>query len=422
MAKTRANPRGAPKRGGAKRKEHKLIQLTAPQEDFFSSKAKYSAFVGGIGSGKSWVGAAKVLSMPAGSRGMIIAPSYKLLTDATLSTFLDCQEKIFGSAGVVKDFNKSEMRMWLSNGVEILWRSADQPELLRGPSIDWLWGDEAAYFSEAAWDVGIGRLRGGKGPHQAWITTTPNGRSGSWVYTTFVEDAKSAPEGLYHLTTAPTSSNHHLPTGYLEGLEAKYSSHQQAQELHGEFIDSGNTRIKAEWLRKTTHQPQGRRIGAVDLAISTKDRADFTAMVGIIRGRDSGHVFAAKRHKLPFHQSMEEIAQWCLANRIAELRVEDVAFQKAAVQALQRRMRGTGVVVRPVRPKGNKLARFLPAEAEIEQGVLTFSPALPPEFFDELLSFTGTKLDKHDDWPDALAYAAEGSARAGGMVDAGLLL
>jgi predicted phage terminase large subunit-like protein len=407
----------SPKTTATKKPVHRNIEvkLSDPQRTFLLSKQKFSAFVGGIGSGKSWVGVLKVLAMPGKSRGMIIAPTYKVLMDATLATFWSVIDHSFGDReDFVAEFNKSEMRMVLKNGTEILLRSAENPDNLRGPSLDWIYLDEAAYISEDVWDVAIGRLRGPVGPHQAWITTTPNGRRTSWIWRTFADDPDP---DLYEMVHAPTSSNKFVPESYLQSTAKKYSSRQAAQELEGQFLDVEGSRVPAEWVRRTHHAPDGRVVVGVDLAISTRERADYTAMVAVVDCK-TPYVCGASRHKLPFEQSMNEIVRWCLRVGAREVRVEAVAYQMSAVQTLQSRLREHGIVVRAVRPQGDKLSRFLPVEAMIESGLLTFSPAIPEEFFDELCGFTG-KNDPHDDYVDALVYACGiGAKRKGGFVDA----
>ena len=393
----------------------KKPSLTAPQYEFFHSQAKYSAFVGGIGSGKSWVGVMKVLAMPNQSRGMIIAPTYKMLTDATMATFWAVVDSLFEDRDqCVAEFNKSEMRMVLRNGVEILWRSAENPDNLRGPSLDWVYVDEGAFVSESVWDVAIGRLRGTVGPHKAWITTTPNGRTTSWIWRTFVDGDKN--EALYSLVQSSTATNTFLPEGYVDGLANKYSSRQAAQELEGEFLDVEGARIRTEWIRKTHERPSGRVVVGVDLAISTRERADYTALVAVVESSNP-HVVAAARWKLPFESNINAIAKWVLDQGATEVRVEAVAFQMAAVQTLQSRLREHGITVRAVKPQGDKLSRFMPVEAMIESGSLSFSRAIPQDFFDELVAFTG-KNDPHDDYVDALVYACGvGAKRRGGFRD-----
>lgn len=395
------------------------LDLSDPQNEFLLSKARFLAYVGGYGSGKSFIGCVRVLLMPAGSRGMILAPSYGTLKDATLKTFWDVLEIMGLPREYVVEFNKTEMRMMLANGTEILWRSADYPDSLRGPSLDWCYLDEGAYIQREAWDIAVSRLRGSVGPHVAWITSTPNGKA-NWLYKLWVEQASTIADHdkKYHLVSAPTWSNKHLPEGYMDNADG-LSDLKRAQEYGGEFHDMSEARLRREWLRFIRDIPKGPVTVGVDLASSTSAKADYTAMVAVVNGKHRQHVVDSARHKLPFSESTEAIADFCIRNKARIVYVESVQYQIAAVQTLSQMLRKHGIIVKAVRPTGNKLQRFLPIEALIQQGLITFSEALIREFIEELLAFTGTKSDVHDDMVDALVYACGGGGpkQSGGVRD-----
>ena len=58
--------------------------------------------------------------------GVVTAPTYTMLQDATLRTFFDI------GGDLVTDYNKNEHRATMVNGSEVLFRSADNPDRLRG--------------------------------------------------------------------------------------------------------------------------------------------------------------------------------------------------------------------------------------------------------------------------------------------------
>lgn len=201
---------------------------------FVQSEEHFSAFVGGIGSGKSYAGCARALKasygrvgtkkIPAPNVGMITAPTYPMLRDSTLRTFLE----IAGSR--VVDFLRSEMIAILENGSEILFRSADDPEHLRGPNISWWYGDEAALYTKMAWNIGIGRLRQFGRQGFAWLTTTPKGRD--WIYKQFA----LAEHPDYRLIRARTTDNRYLDEGFVASLREAYAGDFALQELDAEFV------------------------------------------------------------------------------------------------------------------------------------------------------------------------------------------
>ena len=153
-----------------------MIQVTTPlpaQTAFWNSQARHRFFIGGIGSGKTLAGCIEILRQPEGTFGTVIAPTYPMLRDATMLTFF---EK-FGQA--VESHNKSEGVTVLRNGTTVFWRSADKPDSLRGPNLNWFYLDEADYMDGATWDVMLGRIR--RDPTKCWGTTSPNGDT-NWVY------------------------------------------------------------------------------------------------------------------------------------------------------------------------------------------------------------------------------------------------
>src|SRR5207302_3779366 len=114
---------------------------------------------------------------------LVVAPTYGMLSDSSFRTFLSlAQELGIVGAGEVKRSPPPAIR--LATGAEVLFRSADDPDRLRGPNLSGIWMDEASLMSLDAFNVAIGRLR--EGGEQGWLssTFTPKGR-GHWTYETF---------------------------------------------------------------------------------------------------------------------------------------------------------------------------------------------------------------------------------------------
>jgi predicted phage terminase large subunit-like protein len=86
-------------------------------------------------------------------------------------------------------------------------------------------------------------------------------------------------------------------------------------------------------------------------------------------------------------------------------RVVSVESNQAQTWMVQELKRNTRMNVVGVRADRDKVVRFQPVEARYEQGLIYHVPHLNPDFVEELLNFTGTPQDKHDDFVDALAHA-----------------
>lgn len=231
------------------------LGLAQKQMAFVVSRQHYLGFIGGIGSGKTYAGCIRAL-MAAGGQvgdqriktpnlGVITAPTYPMLRDATLRTFFE----VAGNA--VEDYNKSEGLVRLINGSEILFRSTEHYERLRGPSATWWFGDEAAMYHATVWKIMVGRLRQYGQHGYAWITTSPKGRN--WIWTRFLRD--NLLNQNYALIKASTRDNVHLSLDFIESLYNEYSGDFALQELEGEFIAFEGL-IYSEFQRDI-HMPQG---------------------------------------------------------------------------------------------------------------------------------------------------------------------
>ncbi len=189
------------------------IKLYDAQDDFVNDPRRFSCFIGGVGSGKTVAGAARAISAAMGdingakiktpNTGMITAPTYNILRDATIPTFRELAGDL-----IVKMNTSNPIKALLSNGSEIYFRSAHNPENLRGPSISWWWGDEAALYGRKTWHIMIGRLRQFGKPGYAWLTTTPKGRN--WIYQEFLGKERAN----YTLFKAATRQNPFIDLEY----------------------------------------------------------------------------------------------------------------------------------------------------------------------------------------------------------------
>jgi PBSX family phage terminase large subunit len=359
---------------------------TKPQRGFITSTARNSAFIGGIGSGKTRASVIKAISMPPNTVGMLVAPTFGMLRDTVIRTFAEIATR---APHIVRKFNQSELHATLFDGKEILFRSADNPERLRGPNLGWAGLDEAALMNRNALDIMLGRLR--LEPGNMWFTTTPKGRN-HWLHE-YIET------GNVEVHRSRTMDNPHLPQAYIDSLKSQYSSAFYAQEVLGEFVDMGGTRVKREWLR--TGEPPSvfdRITMGVDLAISTKSDADYTAavVVGTLAGRT--WILAAEHVRTGFHGVLNFVTSLAERWNPTIVAIESVQYQAAVVEEL---LRSTNLPIQAVRPDRDKITRFLPLEARYEQGLVYHAPGLIA-YTDEVLSFPA---GAHDDLVDAAAYA-----------------
>ncbi len=218
------------------------LTLHPRQAEFVVTPARFAFYVGGVGAGKTYAGAARavryILDQP-GSLGLIGAPTYPMLRDATSRTFFELLERVGYAPGWVANpraepqegtyvYNKSEGHLRLPHGTEVLFRSLDEPDRVRGLSLAWFWLDEAALCGYRAWQLLKGRLRQRGYETAGWATGTPRGRDG------FYRDFELAPRDGHRLFRAATHANAaNLPAHYVDDLG--YTGAFYDQEVLGLF-------------------------------------------------------------------------------------------------------------------------------------------------------------------------------------------
>lgn len=262
------------------------------QAAFRTSAALYRGFVGGIGSGKSWVGAYDLLRRAGARPGltyMITAPTYKMLTDSTARSFLSIAREM----QFLRHFHRSDMIAFVgapgSRGSEILLRSTEDPDRLRGPNLSGVWMDEASGSKKESYEVLIGRLR--EGGKQGWLssTFTPKGLS-HWTYEIF---GKGKPP-LVELFHSRTRDNPFLPANFDEPLRQQYSGLLAQQELEGQFVNVEGAEWPAEYFPDSIwfdRWPEPvLRVLALDPSKGKGEGGDYSAFVLAALTKD-GHIW-----------------------------------------------------------------------------------------------------------------------------------
>ena len=271
------------------------VQVAYPkQHNFVVDTNHFAALVAGIGAGKTHAGTERALlaaygcigatDIPTPNTGVVTAPTYRMLQDATLETF----REILGPRWHDVDFNKSEFRMTFPNGSKILFRSAEHPDRLRGPTITWWYGDEAALYRERVWRIMVGRLRQFGQLGYSWLTTTPRGKD--WIYKLFAFN----PRPGYRLHRATSADNIHLAREIITEWESTYSGDELEQELMGKFIS--NTGLVYFAFDYDTHVLSDAPTKDYTHTIAGVDWGDASPSVMLVGGTYGGddHVYIAE--------------------------------------------------------------------------------------------------------------------------------
>lgn len=386
-------------------------KVTPKQLAFLTLGTRFSAFVGGRGSGKTVAGTLKAIDHAGRARctGVVISPTYGNLEDINMPAFLAQAEP----GDIVESFNRSRHSAHLRNGSIVHFRSADNPDFMRGLSVSWAWLDEAAMLDEYTWRVILPALREGGRPGPLWITTTPRGKN--WIWNRFAakpdenDEQRVRREARYGLVHAHTRDNLFLAADIVSDLEEDYGvSWFARQELAGEFCDPEGTLFRREWFKIVDRAPEfARTYRGWDLALSTKDAADFTAGVklGVTPEQDI-YVLDVQHWKAEWPDSRKRVMSVADTDGAGtQLGIESVAFQLAAIQELHREPTMSRYAMQPVKTERDKLSYALPIASKAQAGkVYVVRGAWNAKFLDEVCSFTGDGKT-HDDQVDGLTIA-----------------
>lgn len=183
------------------------------------------------------------------------------------------------------------------------------------------------------------------------------------------------------------------------------------QEFLQKIVNVTNPVIRKEWLRYYDHLPDRQKgvefqraaIG-VDLAISQKESADYTAMVGArlykVNGKIKIFIFPMVINERLSSLQAEKMAS-SFANQVghhdkAHIFIEKVAYQASLIE----RLRAQGIYAEGVDVHwGDKRARLETVSPLIESGDVIFPKEGAKKLIQQLLYFGS---ENHDDIADAL--------------------
>ena len=205
------------------------------QKRFHRSRSRFKAFSGPVGSGKTQAlcqEAIKLSYQNSGRTGLVGAPTYPMLRDATMTTYLEILEE----AKLPFTLNKSTNTLTMDhNRSRVLFRALDEYERLRGPNLAWFGIDEMTYVPEEAWLRLEARLRDPKAERLCGFgVCTPKGFN--WVHRKFIAE----PVRGYALIEAEPFENKHLlakTPDYYERLQASYDENFYQQEVLGKYLN-----------------------------------------------------------------------------------------------------------------------------------------------------------------------------------------
>jgi len=189
------------------------IRLHPKQTQAYQSKARVTAFVGGIQSGKStvgglWMARQVALKDQPDNTFIIASPNFKIQQQSILGWTL----RLFHGAGVYKS---SDSCIKLNGGGTIYLRSMLDPDSLEGiAKVQAIWADEAGLLTYRSWSNILGRSAFCKAP--IFLSTTPYSQNFLYrdIYLPYVKGQIKEPD--CKVITCKSSDNPYFDKGELE--------------------------------------------------------------------------------------------------------------------------------------------------------------------------------------------------------------
>lgn len=156
------------------------------------------------------------------------------------------------------EYRKSEKKAILKGNAEILFRSLDRPNWMRGLELSWFFIDEGRHVTKEAWDILIGRLRQPGFAHAGWVCSTPNGFD--WMWSLFHPESPDHWGNARYFPATTFENRTHLPGEYIRDLQANYKGKWFEQEVLGEFVGLMHGAVFPHWnsreyLVEVPHDP-----------------------------------------------------------------------------------------------------------------------------------------------------------------------
>lgn len=232
------------------------ILLSKPQFQLVTSKAKFPAFVGGLGSGKTeaLVNRAifKKLDYPTGNIGYYL-PTFDLVGLIAIPRFEEKLEDLAAAGYPIpyKTVKSPRPSISIEDCGQIILRTMDNPSRIVGYEVMDSFIDEIDVLptehAKLAWQKILARNRQKKPDgkkNTIAVGTTPEGFK--FVY----EMWKHNPKPGYELIKASTYSNqHNLPADYIQDLLDNYPSSLIQAMINGEFVNLNSGSVYPEFDR-----------------------------------------------------------------------------------------------------------------------------------------------------------------------------
>ena len=319
------------------------FRATTPQTSFANSTAKYPAFIGGFGSGKTHSGILRALRLKFRYPLQDVAyylPTYDLVSMIGYPRFTASLDAIRAKYRL----NESKHIITIAGRGKIIFRTLDNPDRIVGyevadsivDELDTLKVDDA----KRCWEQIIARNRQKKpdgAANTVGVATTPEG------FRFCYQRWQREPAPGYELIRASTYSNaRNLPEDYIDALRRSYPAQLVQAYLEGFFVNLTAGAVYPDFSRELNNTPEVIAEGE-ELHIGLDFNVyNCTAVVGVSRSgrplilaelvkmRDTPAIVQTIKERFPGHQINVYPDASGQSNRTVNATESDITILRAA--------------------------------------------------------------------------------------------
>ena len=213
--------------------------MLPPPREFWDLPNFIKLFIGGYGSGKTYIGALRSIYLSYINRPLphlYISPTYKQARKTVIITIT----KMLDKSNLTYTYNKTEHTFYIHNWEGTIWiASGDEPSSLKGPNLASIGIDEPFIQQKEVMDIALARLREPMQKHyELFLTGTPE--QFNWGYDLFKNNEQILDLGIVR---ASTRENTYLPDYFVPMLERAYDDNQRAAFIEGQFVNLTSGRV-----------------------------------------------------------------------------------------------------------------------------------------------------------------------------------
>jgi len=215
------------------------------QRKAYVSKAYIMAFLGGYGSGKSFLSAKFAIAMAlhnAPSPFMAVSPSYKMAK----RTIIPAIKTLLDGRKIQYKYNNTDHAFDIRHGgiIATIWVGSGQDaDSLKGSNLCGFLMDEFAIQDEGVFTQLLARVRDPAARvRRVLLAGTPEGVIG-WAYDMCHENGKNRKNYDVEVIEADTRENKALPADFIRVLENAYDEKMQEAYMRGKFVNLSRGRI-----------------------------------------------------------------------------------------------------------------------------------------------------------------------------------